>query len=36
MSIINSYLVVKKTDGRVGLQHPSVRFSVYELKDFDK
>ncbi len=26
-----SIRVVKKTEGRVGLQHPSVRFSVYEL-----
>ena len=26
-----SLLVVKKTEGRVGLQQPSVRFSVYEL-----
>ena len=31
-----SCLAVKNTEGRVGDQHPSVRFSVYELQSISK
>ena len=32
LEVTPSCLAVKKTDGLVGDQHPSVRFSVYELR----